>query len=334
MYNNQMLINFYNNNLKSFVVFVLFFVVLFFSFNKDNHVEAQALNGVVINLDPSYPVPGAMVTANMETYMFDSDIANIVWYYNDKKIDSGIGKKSIQIKYPPLGVTAKLRVVATINNSQNYVGGKLLGGSTVSLTYAPIDSSAPIWYQGPRDAAEGGKVKMYAEAYLFVNGKLIPADNLIYNWTIDEEPMNAISGIGKSTPIINLDPITGEAYIQLTVKSIDGTYEAKTAVRVTPKSPTILIYRYGDEVFPSTIPYFYNTSSRDITLIAETFTALPSPLSSFLWSLGGIPSNSRGRVYSLKVETSKSGQIDLNLEFTNPNKLFQSAEDRHIINFQ
>lgn len=324
----------YNNNLKSFVTFVLFFVVLFFTFDKQLRVEAQALNGVVINLNPSYPVPGSVVTANMETYMFDSDIANITWYYDDKKIDSGIGKKSIQIKYPPLGITAKLRVVASINSQQNYVGGKLLGGSTVSLTYAPIDSSAPIWYQGHRDPAEGGKVKMYAEAYLYVNNKLIPSDNLIYNWTIDEEPMQSISGLGKSTPIINLDPVTGEAYIQLTVKSIDGTYEAKTAVRITPKSPSMMIYRYGDEVFPSTIPYFYNTNSRDLTLIAETYNALPSPISSFLWSLGSVPATTRGRVYGLKVETDKSGQINLDIEFTNPSKLFQTATDRHIINFQ
>lgn len=319
------------NTLLSLITVWTFIFVSFFS--SIYIVKAQAtLSGIVITTTPAYPIPDSNVTVNLETYQFDSDIANIDWYYNDKLIESGIGKKSINIKYPSLGQVAKVRVVARIND-RNYVGGTQFGGSTVNILYEPINSYTPAWYAGSAIPAEGGKVKLYAEAYLYSNGKIIPRENLIYNWYINEEPQPNISGLGQSSPIIELDPIMGEAYVELKVKSLDGFYETNSSVRITPSAPELLVYYDNHDVFPLIMDYYYTMNANQIIINAEPFNAWIDKNNKYYWTLNGIPANNNSKVLPVRRSENK-GQVDFNISFENKGILFQSGSQHKIINFE
>ena len=298
------------------------------------HIYAQTLNGIVITLNPEYPIPGSTVKVTLETYQFDVETAKISWYIDNKLIDEGVGKKTIELKYPDLGVTSKLKVVAAINGDQNYVGGKVFGGATVNLLYEPINSYTPAWYQGGTLPAEGGKVKLYAEAYLYSNKKQIPSENLIYAWTINEEPVPNISGMGKSSPIIDLDPIVGEAYVQLVVKSIDGIYEARTSMRVTPVEPSLKLYYLNDEVFPHFMSYTYKMKRAETVLSAEPFYTTIDKNIKYTWTVNSIPSTNRSKVFSIRRPVSNNGQVDFSLDFNNNDRLFQQGSYNGIISFE
>ena len=270
----------------------------------------------------------------METYQFDTDTADISWYYNNKKIDGGIGKKTIEIKYPSLGETADIRVVATVNSSQNYVGGKRLGGATVNLIYQPIDTYTPIWYKGSPLTAEGGKVKLYAEAYLYSNGKRIDTDNLVYNWTINEEPTSEISGLGKNTAIITLDPILGEAFVQLTVKSLDGIFETKTSTRITGNSPTLKLYYNAGNVLPKFLDYSLSMQTGEMSVIAEPFNSLINKGNNYIWVINSVPSSNNTNILTIRRGERTSGTVNFSVNFENKDFLFQGADFSGIIDYK
>ena len=320
--------------MRSSFIFIICFILFIYS----HHTQAQSanLNGVVINTSPEYPIPSSAVVIKMETYQFDSDIADISWYYNSKLIDRGIGKKQIEIKYPSLGVTAEIRVVATIGgaNGQNFTGGRILGGATVNLLYAPIDSYKPIWYAGATYPAEGGRVKMYAEAYLYSGGKSISPDNLIYSWNINEDPQPTISGLGKRSPIIDLDPIVGESYITVTVKSIDGLYETKASTRVIPVSPALHIYHNSSTVYPTHISYDYTMTNAESTLIAEPFNALVDKGMSYFWSVDGLLSTQSNKTFTVRRSERSRGQVNITTIYSNDKKLYQEGKYNGIIYFE
>ncbi len=319
---------------KYFLSFIsLIFVLCFVSLLYTDIVMAQTVNGIVITTNPEYPIPGSIVKVTLETYQFDVETAKISWYIDNKLIAEGIGKRTIELKYPDLGVTSKLKVVATINGDQNYVGGKVFGGATVNLLYEPVNSYVPVWYQGGTLPSEGGKVKLYAEAYLYNNKKQIPSENLIYNWTINEEPTPNISGMGKNSPIIDLDPIVGEAYVQLTVKSIDGLYEARASTRITPVAPILKVYYLNDEVFPHFMDYTYKMNRAETTLSAEPFYTPIEKNIMYTWTINSIPSTNRTKVFSIRRPVSNNGQVDFSLDFNNNNKLFQQGSHNGIIVF-
>ena len=321
-----------------FVIISIFFIVITISCLSFNKVYAQSanLNGIVITTDPEYPIPASTVKVKMETYQFDTDVADIVWYYNGKQIDRGIGKKQIEIKYPKLGIIAEIRAVATLGGSggQNFAGGRMLGGSTINLLYTPIDSYKPAWYTGASMPAEGGKVKMYAEAYLYSNGKQIPADNLIYNWNINEDPQSQLSGLGKKTAIIDMDPIVGEAYVTVTVKSIDGLYETKSATRVIPVSPSLYIYYNSNTVFPTHIDYDYTMHSAETMISAEPFNALIDKDIKYSWTVNGLLANSTAKTFIIRRPTVARGQVNMRIDYNNDKKLYQTATYNGVIYFE
>lgn len=305
--------------------------------NGNNRASAQSaatVSGIVVTLEPPFPIPGSAVKVKMETYQFEMDTADISWYYNNKKIDGGIGKHIIEIKYPNLGETADIRVVATVNSSQNYVGGKRLGGSTVNLLYEPINTHTPIWYHGSPLTAEGGKVKLYAEAYLYSNGKRIDTDNLVYNWTINEEPNTDISGLGKNNAIITLDPILGEAFVQLTVKSLDGIFESKVSTRITGNSPSLKLYYNNNTVLPKYIDYSLTVDRGEIVIIAEPFNSLIDKGNGYLWTINSVPSNNNTNVLTVRRGEKTAGTVSLNVNFENKDRLFQSADFSGIIDYK
>ncbi len=303
-------------------------------YNYKALAQSPTLSGIIINLEPSYPIPGSIVKLKMETYQFDMDTADISWYYNNKKIDSGIGKKIIEIKYPLLGETADIKVVATINNINNYVAGKKLGGSTINLIYEPINSYTPIWYRGSAQPAEGGKVKLYAEAYLYSNSKRIDSENLIYNWTINEEPLDKISGLGKSTAIIDLDPILGEAFVQLVVKSLDGMHENKTSIRIVANNPVLKVYYNNNDVLPKYLDYTLNMPRSEMTVIAEAFNSLVNSGNNYLWTINSVPSTNNTNILTIRRAERTSGTVNFNVNFENKDRLFQSAEFKGIIDYK
>ena len=315
-----------------YILFIIFFV------NVSDYYFALAqnsvLNGLVININPEYPIPNSLVKIKLETYQFDTDVANISWYYNDSLIDSGIGKKEIEIKYPPLGITAKVRVVATMSNGQNYAGGRVLGGSTVNLLYTPIDSYKPAWYEGMSLPAEGGKVKVYAEAYLYSNNKKIPSENLIYNWTINDDPQPTMSGMGKRTSIIDMDPILGELYVEVVVKSLDGIYEAKSSTRISPQSPKLHIYYDDKALFPTHLNYDYIMKSPETMLVAEPYNSLIHKDVKYSWQINGILANSISKAFTMRRPDKAKGQVNININYNNSNKLYQDDTYSGVIYFE
>ncbi len=320
--------------IKSIFVLSLIIINILYAPIRASAQSSATVSGIVIALDPPFPIPGSSVKVKMETYQFDTDTADISWYYNNKKIDGGIGKKTIEIKYPSLGETADIRVVATVNSSQNYVGGKRLGGATVNLIYQPIDTYTPIWYKGSPLTAEGGKVKLYAEAYLYSNGKRIDTDNLVYNWTINEEPTSEISGLGKNTAIITLDPILGEAFVQLTVKSLDGIFETKTSTRITGNSPTLKLYYNAGNVLPKFLDYSLSMQTGEMSVIAEPFNSLINKGNNYIWVINSVPSSNNTNILTIRRGERTSGTVNFSVNFENKDFLFQGADFSGIIDYK
>ena len=286
-----------------------------------------------VTLNPKNPTPNSSVTATLESYSFDVDVAKITWSRSGKVILEGVGQKKVTVQTGPVGYQVPLHVKAvSADGSINEVDIAITPES-VDILYETPESYTPLFYEGKSLPGEGALVNFTAIPNIGESGVLLPASSLAYSWYVNDEFRSEDSGIGRSSASFNLDFFNSFTRVKIVVRSPKGT-SAEKYIDVYPHAVMPLLYTYDDILgvnYTSLITRRFE-ATKDFTLALEPFylSAKNSLLNTatFDWSIDGLPVTPLGgRLLSMQPKENSYGSRILTISIANEARRLQQATE-------
>jgi len=320
-----------------FFVFLLTIPVLYI------HGQVNIIGDFVnITINPTNPSPGEQVRVNLQSSSINLGGSKITWYINDKEKETGVGLSEYYLQAGAAGKTMK--VSARIETAN--------GTKPASLSFAPagVDlifealSYTPPFYKGKTLNPMQGSVIVAAFPEVYdENMRKLATNELIFNWKKDGIVVQSASGQGKNYLNFSGSIPARDTLVEVSVTSLDSKLNADASITIVNSSPEIIFYEnspiYGimmnkaitntvkmstDEFSVIAVPYFFSSG------YATT------PDLNYVWSMDGMfvdnqdPKNS----FATRVEKAGSGTANISLKIDNIARIFQTAENNYLVNFE
>jgi hypothetical protein len=167
--------------------------------NIEKVYAADNQGQIIIETDPIAPKPGDNIKIKVVSYSLDADLANIVWQVDGKTVLSGTGATIYKTTVPVSGEQKNVIVQVIDNFGNTYSSVVSLGSISVNLSVESADGYTPAWYKGAKLIGEGSKVRVTANPEFKTKSGNIPNSNLYYSWTVNDNPLDEESGVGRSS---------------------------------------------------------------------------------------------------------------------------------------
>lgn len=277
-----------------------------------------------IEVSPSVPGPGDLVTVTVSSFSFDIDRSTIVWAVNGKEVKRSVGERSVTFTAGAAGTTARVDLAIT-TPSGDLVERSLsfpLSGLDVIVE---ADTYAPPFYRGRSLPTAGAAARLVA----------IPPgspNNLLFRWENDFEFVQAASGVGRQVFTLRLNEFsTGNTYA-VEVSSNDATTRARKEIGITYAEPEIVFYEQNPlrgVVYEHAIASQASLKGKEITVLAEPyfFSSREREGSSLTydWAFNSNSTETRGAALTLRQDVEGEGSADIGLSIQNVNQLLQTA---------
>ncbi len=259
----------------------LFLIIcLAFSFSFSAKAQTAPEPSLGIKLTPETPGPFENVQITLSSYSTDLSRALITWDTNGKTELSGYGKTVFSTTSPAVGSQKNISITIITETGQTLQRYIVIAPQDVDLLWEAIDSYTPPFYKGRSLPSKESLIKVVAIPS-FRNGAGVKTspDDLVYNWSQNYNPIQNLSGYGKSSFLYKNAFLDSSDYISLTVSSRDGSQVAKKDLRLSVGTPKIVFYpkntltsfvsKYSfpskyklttDSVGVVAVPYFFSTS--------------------------------------------------------------------------
>lgn len=318
---------------------LLFIFTLLFTSLHINVAFAQLSSSITnpelaIELQPEFPRPGEIVTANLNDYSGGTYGANVNWALDGQQIPEASNQRSTKVTAGAVGVTQKIEVV--LDTPQ---GGKVVLTKNITPVYLDIvvepQTRVPNFYLGRALPSVGSTVN--ATALVSSDGFMNP--DLVYTWRLNQKVLNGgpIRGLNQ---VSFTTPMGTEMSLHLQVTDLQGNVIAKRSVSIPSVSPKIRFYE---------INQLFGTSHRPISdsvaLIGNSITVQAEPfnLDSRVyndpdiseWKINGSSSgNIGGSPYEVTLQrVGVSGTSRLLFHVRDTKQVLQGANEGIQINF-
>lgn len=303
-------------------------------------VQAQvAQDDVSLTITPEIPGPNEDVNAEIKSYTYDLNTANITWRVNKQVRLSGIGETRFLFQTKNAGELVVLEVTIVIDG-QTLVKTFQIKPLTVDLLWQAIDSYVPPFYKGKALLSTEGLVRISAMPN-FGNTSIDPK-TLTYNWRRNYNAQPSASGYGKRFITIKQNYLNTDDTVSTTITNNSDGSVAVGRMNILTYKPKIIFY----EKHP-TLGILYNNAlqdgvavgTNDKTLVAEPYfvgTTFPrSSDLSYVWTLNGeeIPTPEKKNQIILR-KGPESGTANLKLMIESASKLFLELSKSLSINLQ
>ncbi|MEK9131877.1 MAG: hypothetical protein AAB447_03130 [Patescibacteria group bacterium] len=289
-----------------------------------------------VTLTPENPAPNDAVFARVDSYNFDLDTTEIVWYVNGALQTRGMGVRQFNFTAPALGKTIALKVVARHKTLGDLEQSISLRTGDVEVIWESVGYTPPF-YKGKTHHAYGGVVRYIAIPRLTdKNGTEISASNLVYTWKKNSKVIQDQSGFGKSNIVVSDDSYVRDGNeISVEVSSTDHTAQATGYSGVSPTVSKVVVYEkdpalgtlynkavgnlfsiFGDEAELVAEPYFFSVTTRDAGQIEYEWLVNDRPVSG----------NDKKSVVILKPAPGASGKANLSLIVQNQRQILQGGK--------
>jgi hypothetical protein len=288
---------------------------------------------ISVEINPQKPQPGDNVDLAIESFSFDMNKAYVVWAVNGVVKSEGPGKRKFSFTAGKAGTTQKITIGITTEDQRII---------NKTLTFAPArvglvveaDTYTPPYYKGKALFTPQAMLKVVALPELVTSaGYKIPAENLVYTWSVDGKVMQDSSGYGKSALFVEGNLIPRSMVVTAAVSAYNSDLTAEESVQIEPSEPEIILYEdsllWGvrrEEAFTSDM-YLY---AREVKLLAEPyFLSVHIPESTdvqYTWTLNGqtVTSLNKPNLIGLENRTGESGIATLGLNIEHFKKLLQA----------
>jgi len=300
---------------------------------QKNAVESQF--DVVIQISPDAPKPSEIVILAVTGLQQDVSGADIIWFFNNKKIVGGTGAKTASAQVGPAGSTNTVRVLVTLPDGRT-------AEQSLSITPAGIDfywwtnAYVPAWYRGKALPTPGSTIFIQARPSFSAS----ISNALIYTWLLDGEIVQSASGQGKSLfayGIPKTELLASSISVRVTnlSKTIDQT--ADFSIPVVSPDPQIYELRPLEGIRTAQpIQTVTRQAGKAIDLVIEPFF-IPRAIfttARYQWALNGknLPfAATKPWVFGMTSEPDSSGDQDISVTLDNPSdSQFQLSKSMRI----
>jgi hypothetical protein len=211
-------------------------------FDSNTGLPAGVDEQISVDQTPRVPKPGEIVEIRVTSYMTNLNKAKLTWIQDGKVLLSQTGAVVNQVQAPASGKSST--VVITI---QKETGGTI--SKTITLSPADVDlmyeaqTYSPPFYKGKRLFTSESVISFVAVPnFINTSGIQIPAENLVYTWSINGTVQQSISGYGRNTFITKGSLIERPMTVLVEVSAINSTLKASQSVTVKSTKPKVVIY--------------------------------------------------------------------------------------------
>lgn len=301
-------------------------------YKEDQLYQAQeASQNFEVNFSPANPGANAQVSAQLISYTFDVDRADIAWLLNGKKAGSG---KTFSFTVGDIGSRTHIDVLVITADGFTVSKSFDLRIAEVDLLWE-AQTFTPPQYRGKALVSSQSPFKITA----MPQGFGVSDSKLVYEWTHNGKNLPLISGQGKKTFTFLADD-TGPETIGIKVSTLNKSTVAENQVAINIDSPKILFY----EDRPLEGPQFQNELGSNFTLSKQELILLTEP---FFFSIKDLPGLSyewrindkkidtpqKPNLLNLAVSSGTKGTSIVNLSITNPNNILEAVNKSLQVNF-
>lgn len=328
------------NFTKILIIVAVFILLPTPSFAQlDINIPSALSSELNIDIIPTYPRPSETVFLSLSLYTDDLSSADIAWYRDGKLELQGKNKIKYSFKNGPSGKETKIEVRIKL------VSGVVFSRK-LSITPANIDlmwesnSYVPPFYKGKALHAQQGVLKIVAVPEFIKNGKAVPPENLVYEWSNETEVYQNQSGYGKNVLLLSGSILGREENIDVLVTDPVSGMVAQAFVQIAPVKPEISFYKndpYYGYIFDTALPNFFDLKGEEIAMIAAPYYMSKEREGSLVynWRLNGksVPELNDSMTAVFRKPEDKSGESYLSLRIENMNRILQQGEASLVFQF-
>lgn len=307
-----------------------------FMLTQASTVHAQQLDSfltpnISISVQPEYPRPGEVITAELNDYGSSVYGATITWFINNQELTEFANYRTVTLTAGAIGTNDTLSAVLSTNSHREVVE------TVITPVYLDIviepQTRVPDFYMGRALPSLGSIINATA----LINGRANP--DYIYTWRVEQTvlengPIRGRNQVSFSTPM-------GSALsLSLQVSKPTGEIVARRVLSVPSVAPEIHFYELSTLFGLShrAITDRYNLTSQSATIQAEPFyldSRVYNNPAIKEWSINRRATpNSSANPYQITIE--RSGSLGVNsLEFhvRDLKQVLQGAKASTDINF-
>ncbi len=283
---------------------------------------------------PEVPGPNQSVVIEVQGVGQLLGNSTITWSNNGTVVQKGTGLSRYSFTTGALGSHTTIGV--TIQSTQGtFARTFVFAPSLVNLVWE-ANTTVPPLFRGKALYSAGSPLKIVALPVVYQGGSLVAASSLSYQWSLNDEPKQNASGLGRSA-----FSFVGDQLHRSEDVSVDVYYGASKVARgevVVPASnPALVLYERDplrglllDTAFPSAVTLF----GQELTLQAQPyyFSRLDNQSGSlsYSWQLNGDdvtgPDTGSG-ILTLRQTGSGEGsaQVSVTLQDQNSSAFVQNA---------
>lgn len=206
--------------------------------------HAQSLpEPVMLTASPEFPSPEDTVVVEATTPTFDKDTAVFNWVVNGtvRPDVSGTGKNSVSFIAGAVGSITRVSVEILPLTGETATADIQVPVADLSLPWF-AETYTPKWYKGKALPVRGSVVDVVAIPNIIVEGSVLRPENLIYRWTLDDEPGKLI-GIGKNLFRVQLSDRPGSpSRVSVVVEDTNKQIRKERSVTINSFYPKVLVY--------------------------------------------------------------------------------------------
>lgn len=294
-------------------------------------------NDLEIQVFPSYPSPGDIVTFRVVNTPGSPETPSFVWRINGQIIDQGVGRNAITTPVGDIGSALSVSVTAVATN-YSASGQTVIRPSSVDIVWEADTETLPFVPLLPLPNGES-LIHFYAVPNVAQNGARVSQENLKYTWYVNGAQAPTLSGIGEFSFKARPPQFENKFTVSVIVETRDGSVRAQAASTITPTRPYVLVY----EDAPLLGLRLDHAVMEDVTLREDEIRLTGFPIAvhdrdslEYSWSVNGQPTNQTGeteRDLTLRRESGGSGVATVNFSFVNSKSLFEKALGSFLIRF-
>ena len=266
---------------------------------------------------PDNAGPGETVTLIVSSLSADLDNATITWFFNGKRISSGVGNRNLTIQLGPSGSANDARadiVLADGRQTEAFYSITPLGVTF----YWWSNTHIPPWYRGKSLPTPGSLIFIQARPSFpdAVSGALL------YTWFVDDTLVTAASGQGKSILSYAIPDDGQIAPIRVRVANISKTVNQEAEFGVPVQTPELWVYEtrpFEGIVTAIAIKTIARPAGKTLEFVAEPFFAAASLIKDlkYQWTLNGVAleNDKTPNVLRLLSRTDTTGAQAVNVSF-------------------
>lgn len=300
-----------------------------------SHTNAQeAYDSFAIEMTPPNPGPGQSVTIAVKSLSVDLSHADISWYQGSTLIKQGSGVSQITVTAPENNKSFIITARIKAPNGQNSTETITVKSGEIDISWEALTYVPPL-YKGRSLYTNQSNLKIVALPNLRdKNGRIIPANDLVYKWTKDSTVLGNLSGYGKQTITLKGEIVARPFTITVDVSSRDGSAKGQAYINVDTLDPEIAFYiedpLYGvlynqalsnrfsitNEAKIAAEPYYFSTTNRN------------NPNLRYIWSINRLEqTNITTPDLTLRPKEGVEGSAIISLRIDNLYEIMQSTSN-------